>query len=47
MNNTENLSKSKRQVVNVFFEDNGISILELLELDFEDFVNKIIKENIR
>lgn len=47
MNNTENLGKNKRQVVNVFFEDNGISILELLELDFEDFVNKIIKENIR
>ena len=47
MNNTENLGKNKRQVVNVFFEDNGISILELLELDFEDFVNKIIKENIK
>lgn len=47
MNNTEVLDKNKRQVVNVFFKEDGMSIIELLELDFGDFVNKIIKENIK
>ena len=36
----------KKVIVNVFFDEKGVSIKDILEMDFLEFVNRYIKENI-
>lgn len=33
--------------IRVFFDENGITIMEILESDFANFVKKIIKEKVK
>lgn len=33
-------------IVNVFFDEQGVFIKDILEMDFLEFVNRYIKENI-
>lgn len=40
-------NKLESQNINVFFDENGISIVNLLELDFSEFVDKYLKEKIQ
>lgn len=43
-------NKKKQQdniTVNVFFDETGISILELLESDFKEYVNQYIKLHVK
>ncbi|MCI8310295.1 hypothetical protein [uncultured Clostridium sp.] len=47
MNKIQTVEKKERKIVNVFFNEDGISIIELLELDFSDFVSNFIKENVK
>lgn len=47
MNNLQTIENKKQNYINIFFDENGISIIDLLETDFSDFVNKVIKENIK
>lgn len=39
-------NKSKSQNINVFFDENGINIINLLELDFSEFIDKFLKQKI-
>lgn len=43
----QDMKNKKQKYINVFFDENGISIIDLLELDFSDFVSRFIKENIK
>lgn len=45
--NVEILNKNECHCINVVFNEDGISILDVLESDFSDFVNKFIKEKIQ
>ena len=45
MNDLQTIDNNKK--INIFFDEKGISIIDLLELDFSDFVSKFIKENIK
>lgn len=36
----------QKVIVNVFFDEQGVSIKDILEKDFLEFVNRYIKENI-
>ncbi len=47
MSKTQTAEKKEHKIVNVFFNEDGISIIELLELDFSDFVSNFIKENVK
>lgn len=47
MNNLQTIDNNKQNRINIFFDEKGISIIELLESDFSDFVNKFIRENIK
>lgn len=47
MNNLQTIENNKQNYINIFFDEKGISIIDLLELDFSDFVNKFIRENIK
>lgn len=39
--------KNERKMINVFYKEDGISIIELLELDFSEFLNNFIREYIK
>jgi len=47
MNKLQTIENKKQNYINIFFDENGISIIELLENDFSDFVSKVIRENIK
>lgn len=47
MNDFKTIDNNKQSYINIFFDEKGISIIDLLELDFSDFVSKFIKENIK
>ena len=47
MNKLQTIDNKKQNYINIFFDENGISIIELLENDFSDFVSKVIRENIK
>lgn len=47
MNTVKIAEKKENKFVNVFFKDDGISIIDLLESDFANFVNDFIKQNIK
>lgn len=47
MNKLQTIENKKQNCINIFFDENGISIIELLENDFSDFVSKVIRENIK
>lgn len=47
MNNLQTIENKKQNYINIVFDENGISIIDLLERDFSDFVSKFIKENIK
>jgi len=47
MNNLQTIENKKQNYINIVFDENGISIIDLLEKDFSDFVSKFIKENIK
>jgi len=47
MNTLQTIENKKQNYINIFFDENGISIIELLENDFSDFVSKVIRENIK
>lgn len=47
MNDLQTIDNNKNNYINIFFDEKGISIIDLLELDFSDFVSKFIKENIK
>lgn len=40
-------NKLESQTINVFFDENGISIIEILESDFSEFIDNYIKEKIQ
>lgn len=46
--NMENklIPKKEEMVINVFFDEKGISINELLESDFSEFLNNYIKTRV-
>ena len=37
------VKKQENIIINIFFDEKGKSILEILELDFSDFANKYLK----
>ena len=47
MNTLQTIENKKQNYINIFFDENGISIIDLLENDFSDFVSKVIRENIK
>lgn len=47
MNTLKTIENKKQNYINIFFDENGISIIELLENDFSDFVSEVIRENIK
>lgn len=47
MNDLKNQKTKKQNTINIIFDENGKSIIELLESDFADFVSKFIKKNIK
>lgn len=47
MTKTNIRKKNERKMINVFYKEDGISIIELLELDFSEFVNNFIREYIK
>lgn len=47
MNDLQTIDNNKNNYINIFFDEKGISIIDLLELDFSDFVSKFIKENVK
>ena len=36
----------QKVIVKVFFDEQGVSIKDILEMDFLEFINRYIKENI-
>ncbi len=46
MNNLKTIENKKQNYINIFFDENGISIIDLLEKDFSDFVSEFIREKI-
>lgn len=47
MNDISTTNKKKQSQIKIFFDKEGISIIDLLELDFSEFVSKFIKEKIK